>query len=159
MTTAIEEAVRTINFVKEVEIAAPIEIAFESVIDQLGPQSEMPTEDGSGSRPFPMTIEPWPGGRWFRDLGSGRGHLWGHVQVIKPPALVEICGPLFMSYPAANFVQYRLTSIEPERTTLKLTHRALGLIPADDREGVAMGWSYGLNRIIELAGRKLAARR
>ena len=41
-----------------------------------------------------MKIEPWPGGRWYRDLGNNAGHLWGHVQVIKPPTLLEICGPL-----------------------------------------------------------------
>jgi uncharacterized protein YndB with AHSA1/START domain len=159
MTTALEESVSTIHFTKEVEIAAPLAIAFEAVLDELGPESEMPTEDGTGSRPFPMKLEPWPGGRWFRDLGNSTGHLWGHTQVIKPPTLLELSGPMFMSYPATNFVQYRLTSIDPDRTRLTLTHRALGLIPAEDREGVAMGWSYGLNRIIELAQRKMAARR
>jgi uncharacterized protein YndB with AHSA1/START domain len=158
VTTAVEQDVQTIHLVKEVEIAAPLEIAFEAVLDELGPESMMPTEDG-GSRPFPMIIEPWPGGRWVRDLGNNTGHLWGHVQVIKPPRLLEICGPLFMSYPATNFVQYRLTALEDGRTRLTLTHRALGLIPAEDREGVAVGWTYGLNRIAELAQRKMAARR
>ncbi len=32
---------------------------------------------------MPMKLEAWPGGRWFRDLGDGNGHLWGHVQAIK----------------------------------------------------------------------------
>ena len=66
--------------------------------------------DARGDRPrrarcrtasrFPMVIEPWPGGRWYRDLGNNAGHLWGHVQVIKPPTLLELCGPMFMSFPA-----------------------------------------------------------
>ena len=77
---------------KEIEISAPIDSAFAATLDVLGPEGQMP-----GGKPFPMKIEPWPGGRWYRDLGNNSGHLWGHVQVIKPPTLLEICGPLMMS--------------------------------------------------------------
>jgi uncharacterized protein YndB with AHSA1/START domain len=156
MTTA-QETFQTINIVKEIEIAAPIEIAWDAVLAELGPEGQMP-----GGKPFPFALEAWPGGRWFRDLGNSTGHLWGHVQVIKPPALIELSGPLFMSYPATNFIQYRLTPIEGsagQRTRLKLTHRAMGLIPKEDREGVVEGWTHGLNRIAEIAGRRLAGRR
>jgi len=143
-----EQGIHTIELVKEIEIAAPIGVAFEAVLEELGPGSELP--DGT---PFPMKIEARPGGRWYRDLGNDTGHLWGHVQVIKPPGLLEICGPMFMSYPATNFVQYRLTA-EGDRTRLKLTHRALGLIPETDRAGVAEGWAHGMRRVKELAERK-----
>ena len=50
--------------------------------------------------------------REFRDLGDGNGHLWGHVQAIKGPALLEIAGPLFMSYPVVSNVQYRLKNVD-----------------------------------------------
>lgn len=136
------------HVVKEIEIAAPLDVAFEAVLEELGPGSQLP--DGSA---FPMKIEAWPGGRWYRDLGNGSGHLWGHVQVIKPPGLLEICGPMFMSYPAANFVQYRLTA-EGNGTRLKLTHRGMGLIPADHKEGVQQGWEHGIKRIRELAEKR-----
>jgi uncharacterized protein YndB with AHSA1/START domain len=149
MMTATTQEIQTLDLVKEIEIAAPIEITFQAVLEEMGPGSEMP--DGT---PFPMKIEPRPGGRWYRDLGNDTGHLWGHVQVIKPPGLLEICGPMFMSYPATNFVQYRLTA-EGDRTRLKITHRALGLIPERDREGVGEGWAHGLKRIRELAERRV----
>jgi hypothetical protein len=93
-TDIVEQDIQVISILKEVEVAAPIEIAFEAVLEKLGPGGEMP-----GGKPFPMVIEPWPGGRWYRDLGDNSGHLWGHVQVIKPPALLELCGPMFMSQP------------------------------------------------------------
>ena len=103
-------------------------------------------------RPFPMTIEPWPGGRWFRDLGEHAGHLWGHVQVIKPPTLLELCGPMPMSYPALNHVQYRLTpDASGKNTRLKITHKAMGLIIPEHRDGMPEGWEHGLERIRELA--------
>lgn len=145
MSTTFEDAVQTINITREALIEASPQITFESILEELGPGSVMP--DG---RPLVMRIEPWPGGRWFRDLGDNAGHLWGHVQVIKPPALLELRGPMFMSYPAINFVQYRLTA-EGQQTRLAFTHRALGLIPDDHRQGVVTGWEHGLKRIQQLA--------
>jgi len=147
-TLTAEQGVSIIHISREIEIAAPPAIAFEAALEELGPGSIMP--DG---KPFPMKVEPWPGGRWYRDLGNNTGHFWGHVQVIKPPALLELRGPMFMSYPAENFVQYRFTQ-KGDGTLLTFTHRAFGLIPADDREGVKSGWEHGLKRVREIAERK-----
>jgi uncharacterized protein YndB with AHSA1/START domain len=149
------QPVETFEIRKEIEIAAPIDIAFAAVLEQLGAEGQMP-----GGKPFPMTIEAWPGGRWFRDLGNNSGHLWGHVQVIKPPTLLEICGPLMMSYPAANHLQYRLKA-EGGATRLEFAHRAAGWILPEQRDGFPEGWQYWLERIRELAeraGRKGAPR-
>jgi len=147
-TTLDQQMVESLEIRKEIEIAAPIEIAFEAVLEELGPGSELP--DG---KPFPMKIEQWPGGRWYRDLGNNSGHLWGHVQVIKPPGLLEFCGPMMMSYPAANHVQYRLKA-EGDKTRLTLLHRAMGVIPPEHRDGMPEGWEHGLQRIRELAERR-----
>lgn len=142
------EAVQTLCVEKDVLIGAPIDLAFEALLEELGPASEMP-----GGHSMPMVIEPWPGGRWFRDLGDKGGHLWGHVQVIKPPALLEISGPLFMSYACMNHVRYRLVP-EGSGVRLKLVHRAIGEISAEHREGVVEGWSYILQRVQQLAASK-----
>jgi hypothetical protein len=147
------DAIHTVNIVQQIEIEAPLEIAFEAILAELGPGSEMP--DGT---PFPMKLEAWPGGRWYRDLGENVGHLWGHVQVIKPPKLLELCGPMMMSYPGVNFVQYRLTP-QGSGTQLTLTHRAFGNIPAEHREGFDEGWEHGVKRIRDLAVRMAAERR
>jgi uncharacterized protein YndB with AHSA1/START domain len=142
------EEIQTFEIRKEIEIAAPIEIAFQAVLDELGPEGQMP--DG---RSLSMKIEPWPGGRWYRDLGNNAGHLWGHVQVIKPPTLLELTGPMPMSYPAINHVQYRLSTVE-SGTRLTFVHRAMGLIIPEHRDGMPEGWQHGLERIRELAERK-----
>ncbi len=147
------EAVHTIDIRREIVISAPPEIAFEALLEELGPGSELP--DG---KPFPMKIEPWPGGRWYRDLGEagGRpyGHLWGHVQVIKAPTLLELAGPMPMSFPAINHVQYRLKAEGPRGTRLSLVHRSMGLIPAEFREGMPEGWEHGLKRVKQIAERR-----
>jgi hypothetical protein len=148
VTGTSEQAISTLEVVKEEEIQAPIDVVFETLLEQIGPLNEV----GPGS-PLPMKLEPWPGGRWYRDLGNKAGHLWGHVQVIKPPALLEIYGPLFMSYPAISHVQYRLTA-DGKGTRLTLAHRAFGQIPSEHREGVGKGWSHILGRIREAAERR-----
>src|SRR5439155_7628863 len=107
--------IKTLHIVKEVLIAAPADVVFETVLEPHGPMKEMN-----------MKLEPWPGGRWFRDLGNNTGHLWGHVQVIKPPKLLELVGPTMMSYPAISHIQYRLTE-QPGGTLLQFTHQAIGL--------------------------------
>jgi hypothetical protein len=146
-----EELVQTLIIRKEIDIAAPLDISFEVMLEQIGPENQM--LDG---KPFPLKLEPWPGGRWYRDLGKNSGHLWGHVQVIKPPTLLEIWGPLMMSYPAVNHVQYRLKA-EGRGTKLAFVHRAMGLILPDHRDGMPKGWGHWLERIGEIAARKAAA--
>ena len=138
---------------KEETIAAPIEVVFQTILDEMGPDSQM--MDG---KPFPMKLEAWPGGRWFRDLGNNTGHLWGHVQVIKPPALLEVTGPMPMSYPAANHIQYRLTA-QGSGTVLKFTHQAMGLISKDHSSGMPEGWGYRLNHIRQIAESRAAKKR
>ena len=155
MTTAIVEKdeVQTLTIHNEVAIAAPIETTFEVMLAQIGPENQLP--DGT---PFPLKIEAWPGGRWYRDLGNNNGHLWGHVQVIKPPSLLEIWGPLMMSYPAINHVQYRLKA-ENGGTLLTFLHRGMGLISAEHRDGMPKGWGHWMERIREIAERQAQAKR
>ncbi len=151
-TNPSDQTISTLEVVKDERIAASIDIVFETLLEQMGPYNETP--DGS---PMVMHLEAWPGGRWFRDLGDNTGHFWGHVQAIKAPTLLEICGPLFMSFPAMSNVQYRLSEIEGGLTRVQFAHRAIGQIPDNLREGpysVNTGWSYTLAKLRENAERK-----
>lgn len=125
----------TLNITQEVHVRASLETTFEALLEQLGPAAE-----GGNGMPMPMKLEAWPGGRWYRDLGDGNGHFWGHVQAIKKPTLLEIVGPLFMSYPVSSNMQYRLSEVEGG-TLIKFHHQALGLIQEDHRKGVTTGWA------------------
>ncbi len=102
---------------------------------------------------MPMKIEAWPGGRWFRDLGNGEGHLWGHVQAIKRPGLLEITGPLFMSSPVVSNVQYRLSESNGE-TVIQFRHSAFGLLPEGLKDRVSGGWGKLHGRVCARAEEK-----
>ena len=130
----------TLSVTQEVRVRASIETTFAALLEQLGPLNERP--DGTA---MPLKLEAWPGGRWFRDLGEGNGHFWGNVQAIKRPTLLEITGPLFMSYPVANNVQYRLRE-EGGETVIEFHHSGLGLIVESHRKGVSTGWGHILEQ-------------
>jgi hypothetical protein len=131
----------TLNVNQETHVRASLEVTFAALLEQIGPGNETPE-----GNPMPLKLEPWPGGRWFRDLGDGNGHFWGNVQAIKRPTLLEITGPLFMSYPVVSNVQYRLSE-ENGGTLIKFHHTALGLIIDDHRQGVVKGWTHILDGI------------
>lgn len=139
----IENMILEVN--QEMHVLAPLDVTFTALLEEMGPYNQR----GEGD-PMPMKIEPWPGGRWYRDLGDGNGHLWGHVQAIKRPTLLEITGPLFASYPLINNVQYRLSESNGG-TLITFRHTALGLVDDQHRQGVNKGWSSLLDRVRQRA--------
>src|SRR5579862_3935885 len=126
----------TLDTTQSIDIKADIGDVFRSVVHRLGEGST-----NTKGESMQMILEQWPGGRWFRDRGNGIGHLWGHVQVLKPPVLLELSGPMFMSYPATNHIEVKLEEIAGG-TRVSLRHRAIGLIDPAHRENVTHGWKH-----------------
>ena len=137
----------SLRLTQEIHVKASLETTFAALLEELGQSHQV-----AADRPLPMKLEAWPGGRWFRDLGDGNGHFWGHVQAIKRPTLLEIHGPLFMSFAAVSNLQYRLAPVEGG-TLITFVHSAIGLIPDDVRTNVGSGWSYSHERIKTAAER------
>jgi uncharacterized protein YndB with AHSA1/START domain len=138
----------TLTLTEEIHVRASVETTFETLLEQIGPYNETPTGEK-----LPMRIEPWPGGRWFRDLGGDNGHFWGVVQAIKRPSLLEIYGPLFLSAPVISNLQYRLTSVDGG-TLISFRHAALGFVPDEIRKNLGRGWSFMHERIQRVAAQK-----
>ena len=131
----------TLNVNQEVHVHASLNATFEALLEQMGPANQTP--DGEA---LPMKIEPYPGGRWFRDLGNNNGHLWGHVQAIKRSTLLEITGPLFLSTAALSNVQYRLKEVGGG-TLITFQHTAFGFVPDNYRGRIGSGWKALLDRV------------
>jgi len=131
----------TLSITQEIHVRAPLETTFTALLEQIGPRNDTPE-----GHAMPMKIEAWPGGRWYRDLGDNNGHLWGHVQAIKRSTLLEITGPLFMSYAVVSNVQYRLSEHEGG-TLIKFHHKAFGVIQDEHRRGVEKGWTHILAQL------------
>jgi hypothetical protein len=128
-----------LNVEQHIDIKAAPEKAFAAVLHRLGKGNTRPTGES-----LQLDLEPHAGGRWYRNRGNGVEHLWGFVQAIKAPELLELSGPMFMSYPAINHVEFK---IEPAGGGSKVTlrHRAIGLIDPEHRKNVGNGWNHMLN--------------
>jgi hypothetical protein len=124
-----------------VEVDGKAETVFRGLIDRMTHLS-----GGPNGQTLPLKLEEWPGGRWYRDLGNKTGHLWGHVQSIKPPVLLEIYGPMMMSFAVASNLIIRLKEANGV-TEVSLRHQILGNIPQDYRTGMDTGWVQMLQSI------------
>ena len=131
----------SLDITEEIHVRSSLAATFAALLEEMGPSNQ-----GANNVPMPMVLEPWPGGRWFRDLGGNNGHLWGHVQAIKQPTLLEITGPLMMSFAVASNLQYRLKEIDGG-TLITLHHTAFGLFPDGYREALSQGWPQLFDRV------------
>jgi hypothetical protein len=131
----------TLNIVQEIHVQAPVDVAFETLLEQLGPANETPE-----GQAMPLVLEAFPGGRWYRDLGQGNGHFWAHLQAIKKDELLEMFGPLFMSGAVVSNVQYRLKAMDGG-TLITLRHTAFGMVPEPYRSRIGTGWVKLMDRV------------
>jgi len=127
--------IQTFTITEQIDVRASLQQTFDSLIAQMGRLNQKP--DGT---PLPMVLETRPGGRWYRELGGDDGHLWGFVQSIKRPTLLEIWGPLFMSTAATSNLLYRLSET-PDGTLINFTHTLAGPFPDDHRPLLGQGWT------------------
>lgn len=132
----------TLDLEQSVVVDGKIEEVFKSVLNRFGEGNVR--LDGV---PMQLKLEEWAGGRWYRDRGEGIQHLWGHVQVIKPPTLIELSGPMFMSYPAINHLELKLDE-QDNGVKVTLRHRAIGMLDPEHKNGVVEGWREFL-RLVE----------
>lgn len=128
----------TLDVEQRIDIKAAPDKVFASVLERFGKKNTRPNGES-----LELRIEAKPGGRWYRDRGNGIGHLWGFVQVIKPPSLLELSGPMFMSYPANNHIEIKVDKTAGG-SQVTLRHRALGMINPEHRKGVSAGWGHML---------------
>jgi len=66
--------------------------------------------------------------------------------VIKPPVLLELSGPMFMSYPALNHLEAKVEKT-PGGSKVTFRHRAIGMIDPEHRKGVTKGWNHMLEQL------------
>jgi uncharacterized protein YndB with AHSA1/START domain len=93
-------------------------------------------------------IEPQVGGRWMQEWDNG-GALFGNFTVWDPPKLLCVTGPLAMTRPAYNLLEFQFDAADTG-TQVTIRHEAFGTFEADTAEMYANGWR-------ELIGRSLHA--
>jgi uncharacterized protein YndB with AHSA1/START domain len=144
MNNAVKDEM-VVEIEQTLEIKATPEKVFEGLIKHL---CDMEGEPGKPR--LSLKLERKPGGRWYRDLGNDSGHLWGFVQSIKPPTLLELWGPMMISGPVATHMIIRLAPTGAG-TKLVFKNEVMGPLPEEMREhmkdGMGEGWSSMLNAL------------
>jgi len=84
-------------------------------------------------------IEPGVGGRWMQAWDSG-GALFGTFTVWDPPHVLVVSGPLAMTKPAHNRLEFELVPADTG-TKVWVRHQAYGDFDADTPEIYANGWN------------------
>ena len=135
----LEDLTLTIN--QEIHVQAPLDVTFAALLEQLGPGNETP--DGKSLN---MKIEPWPGGRWYRDLGDGNGHFWAQCPGHQAAHAARICWSLVRLFPDCLNVQYRLSEVDGG-TLITFRHSALGFVSEEHKAGMNKGWASMHERV------------
>ncbi len=92
------------------------------------------------------TIETRVGGRWMQEWDNG-GALFGNFTVWDPPKLLCVTGPLAMTRPAHNLLEFQFDAADTG-TQVTIRHEAFGTFDPDTGDMYASGWR-------ELIGRSL----
>jgi hypothetical protein len=85
------------------------------------------------------SVEPVPGGSWLQSWSNG-GALLGTVTHAQAPVLLRVSGPLAMSTPVFNTVEFVLEPTDEPGTNLHLTHHAFGMLGPDDQAAYEEVW-------------------
>jgi hypothetical protein len=86
------------------------------------------------------SIEPMPGGAWTQTWSTG-GALLGTVTHVQAPVLLRATGPLAMSTPVFNTVEFVLEPTAEQGTNLHLTHHAFGMLGPEDEAAYEEVWA------------------
>ena len=131
-STAVTAGVLTVE--QQITIEAPRDQVFDAITTNIAKWFAY------RSRPE-MTLEPWPGGRFFEGDPKGDGFLWGTVLEIRRPAVLrvsELLGSLDQARAGAH--KYELEEIDANTTTLKFSCQLLGEIDDEARGCLESGW-------------------
>ncbi len=84
-------------------------------------------------------LEPRPGGQWLQTWSNG-GACFGTIIHVEVPYRIRIQGPLAMTVPADNVVEWQLEPLPNGGTRLHVTHRGWGLFDQAAADGYEAGW-------------------
>lgn len=132
-------------------VRAPIARAFETFFARMNDWS--PATHSLGGNRRALTIEPFPGGRWYETSETGAECDWGRVVEWDPPhralLLWQIGSDFRYHADVETEVEVVFTPIDDATTAVHFEHRALENLGGDAEAGRAIldderGWGGAL---------------
>jgi len=133
------------QFIQEIRINASPQKTWKSLLNIGNWFKFDPTEKPRAK------LEPWVGGRFYREEPSGEAALHGIVTYFQPNKLLRLSGPIGMSHlPVSNAFIFELTP-DKKGTILKLCQRTFGYMDPDLKNRYQGGWKKLLPQLKALA--------
>lgn len=140
----------------QVEVRQPPEQAFALFTGHMG---EWWREGTPGDNPMvAITLEPFPGGRWFETDAAGAETQWGKIVEWEPPARVLLIWEMnarFKYDPAVvTEIEITFTRTAAGGTRVDLEHRKLEAYGADAERlagSISQGWPKQLAGFVQFA--------
>jgi len=108
----------------EVELSASTDRVFQALTGEI--DGWWSYRIAADSR---MHLEPHVGGRFYESFERGGGTLYAFVTYIKPGEEIRLSGSMgLVEEEANNSIYFKLQSVSPNKTLLKLTHRFVGRV-------------------------------
>jgi DNA-binding transcriptional ArsR family regulator len=141
------DGVRTIRVESEVVIHAARERVFEAILRETSHWFW----PGEADRPHPPSvIEPWVGGRFWRDesaeYGEGAGDLYATIATIRAPEMVRMVGDFASQHAYAGTVTIQLRETTGG-TRVGVTHVCSGDVPEEKVREFDEGWRDELGNL------------
>lgn len=97
-----------------------------------------------------LIMEPYAGGRVYRDLPGGASVWWGTMQIYRPPERIDFAGPLFVDGPSLSHVRTDFLELDERTTRVRVHHRTMGETPAHP-ELAHSAWTFHLENLAKRA--------
>lgn len=129
-----EIATRTLSIEQESTIAAPASRVFRALTEEIDAWWSPRLYDA----PSTVKLEPHVGGRFYEER-DGQTALWAIVRRFEPGKKLMLDGPLGFETPVASVSTFELEE-RAGKTTVRVSHRAIGEITEAQVAGYAEGW-------------------
>lgn len=134
MSPTAETTTRSMAIEQEVTVAAPAARVFHALTNEMDSWWSPRLYD----EPTKVTLEPHLGGRFFEEHGDDT-ILWAIVSCVEPNRKLVLDGPLGVSKPVAGVTTFELEE-SGGKTTVRVSHRAVGEITEEQIAGYGRGW-------------------
>ena len=127
-------AIETID--AEVRIDASVDAVWEALTTGIGAWWPHRFEDEGST----VTLEPWPGGRFFETFrdGNGDGGLYAHVTYLERGRMLRTSGPMGLRGAGLYVKTYRLEA-DGDATIVRTHAEMLGRFSDETRAGYRVG--------------------
>ncbi len=138
----------TMDVAAAITIDAPLDRTFRYFVDRIGDWLlGYPSREN-----LDLKLEPFAGGRIYRDLPNGASIWWATVQIYRPNERLDFAGPLFVTAPSLSHVHVEFGEDTNGASRVSVHHRTIGETPAHP-ELVETVWAWHLDEF----GRLLSA--